>query len=65
VTERRAVRRGGSDRAVTKSLCASPQLSRERDAPRSIVVAMDVVSILLGLVMFAILLLIIEGIDRI
>jgi hypothetical protein len=33
--------------------------------PASIVVAMDVVAIVLGIVMFAILLALIEGIDRV
>jgi hypothetical protein len=59
------VRRVGSDGAVTKSLCRTPRSLCDRDALRSIVVRMDVVSIVLGIVMFAILLLIIEGIDRV
>ncbi len=52
-------------RAVTKSLYAWPDSSRGCDVGAAIVVAMDVVAIVLGIVMFAILLLIIEGIDRV
>jgi hypothetical protein len=51
--------------AVTKSLCLSPESSRGRDAAGFIVIAMDVVAIILGIAAFAILLLMIEGIDRI
>lgn len=50
---------------VTKSLCDSGKSSCARDALRVIVVHMDVVAILIGIAMFAILLLMIEGIDRI
>jgi hypothetical protein len=39
--------------------------SRDRDVLTAIVIAMDVVAIVLGLAMFAILLALIEGIDRI
>jgi hypothetical protein len=51
--------------AVTQSLCARADSSRGRDAGASIVNVMDVVAIILGIVAFAILLLMIEGIDRI
>jgi hypothetical protein len=50
---------------VTKSLCRTPRSSRGRDAQASIVVVMDFVAIALGIVMFAILLTMLEGIDRI
>jgi hypothetical protein len=48
-----------------KSLYELKGSLRGRDATPSIVRAMDVVAIALGIVMFAILLLIIEGIDRV
>ena len=51
--------------AVTKSLCGARRSSRGRDARPSIACAMDVVAIVLGIVMFAILLVLIEGIDRV
>jgi hypothetical protein len=51
--------------AVTKSLCGRRGSSCGRDVRASIVLAMDVVAIVLGILMFAILLLIIEGIDRV
>ena len=51
--------------AVTKSLCRSRRSLCGCDATASIVLAMDVVAIVLGIVAFAILLLLIEGIDRV
>jgi hypothetical protein len=50
---------------VTKSLCAEGGSSRDRDAGRAIVTVMDIVAVVLGLAMFAILILMIEGIDRV
>jgi hypothetical protein len=50
---------------VTKSLCAQGESSRDRDVLTAIVIAMDIVAIVLGLAMFAILLALIEGIDRV
>ena len=50
---------------VTKTSCARAQSSCERDAGPAIVTVMDVVAIVLGLAMFAILLALIEGIDRV
>ena len=60
VAGRRAVCHGRHEIVMRarRSLCG-------RDATASIVLAMDVVAIVLGIVMFAILLLIIEGIDRV
>jgi multisubunit Na+/H+ antiporter MnhC subunit len=52
-------------RVVTKSSYAEPQSSRERDVARTIVLAMDAVAIVIGFAMFAILLWMIEGIDRV
>lgn len=52
-------------RVVTKSLYAEPRSSCGRDALASIVLGMDIVYIVLGIVMFLILLLMIEGIDRV
>ena len=54
-----------TDRGVTKSLCPMPGSLCRCDLTVSIVNAMDVVAIVLGIAMFAILLYIIEGIDRI
>ncbi len=51
--------------AVTKSLCAGGHSSCDRDAVAPIVIAMDVLAIILGVVTFAILLISIEGIDRV
>ena len=51
--------------AVTKSLCRLRASLCGRDASASIVLAMDVVAIVLGIAAFAILLLLIEGIDRV
>jgi hypothetical protein len=51
--------------AVTKSLCHVVESSCERDGPRLILVDMDAVAIVIGIVMFALLLLMLEGIDRI
>jgi hypothetical protein len=53
------------DALVTKSLYVSTGSSRRLHARASIVAAMDVVAIVLGIVMFALLLLMLEGIDRI
>jgi hypothetical protein len=50
---------------VTKSLCGVAKSSCERDDRCSIVVDMDAVAIVIGIVMFALLLLVLEGIDRI
>jgi hypothetical protein len=50
---------------VTKSLCRVANSLCERDGRCLIVVSMDAVAVILGIAMFAILLLIIEGIDRI
>ena len=50
---------------VTESLCVSAGSSRGRDARASIVLPMDVVAIVIGIAVFALLLLLIEGIDRI
>jgi hypothetical protein len=50
---------------VTKTSCAAAQSSRDRDVLAAIVMAMDAVAIVLGLAMFAILILMIEGIDRV
>ena len=50
---------------VTKTSCAEAESSRDRDVLTAIVMAMDVVAIVLGLAMFAILLALIEGIDRV
>jgi hypothetical protein len=50
---------------VTKSLCATGGSSRERYARASIVLIMDVVAIVIGIAAFAILLALIEGIDRV
>jgi hypothetical protein len=50
---------------VTKSLCGLLGSLCGRDVRVCIVTDMDVVAILLGIAMFAILLLIIEGIDRV
>jgi len=50
---------------VTKSLCESPGPLCARNAWASIVIAMDVVAIALGIVMFLVLLALIEGIDRV
>ena len=50
---------------VTKTSCTRAQSSCERDAGPAIVMAMDVVAIVLGIAMFAILILMIEGIDRV
>jgi hypothetical protein len=50
---------------VTKTLCTPAQSSRDRDVLAAIVMAMDVVAIVLGIAMFAILILMIEGIDRV
>jgi hypothetical protein len=52
-------------RAVTKSLCDLVDSSRFRHGPHTIVTSMDAVAVILGIVMFAILLLMIEGIDRV
>jgi hypothetical protein len=54
--------RGG---AVTKSLCTGRESSRDRDVLTAILMAMDLVAIVLGIAMFAILILMIEGIDRV
>jgi hypothetical protein len=51
--------------AVTQSLCGLSGSLYDRDATSTILLAMDVVAIVLGIAMFAILLLIIEGIDRV
>jgi hypothetical protein len=51
--------------AVTKSLCAVNGLLCDRDVTSTILRVMDVVAIVLGIAMFAILLMIIEGIDRV
>jgi hypothetical protein len=48
-----------------KSLWLSSRSSCDRDAGASIVHFMDVVAIVIGIAAFAILLLLIEGIDRI
>jgi hypothetical protein len=53
------------DALVTKSLCLAPGSSRERDARSSIVIAVDVLAIAIGLVVFLLLLWMIEGVDRI
>lgn len=50
---------------VTKSLCHVANSLCERDGRCLIVVCMDAVAILIGIVMFALLLLMLEGIDRI
>ena len=50
---------------VTKTSCAAAESLWDRDAPAPIVMAMDVVAIVLGIAMFAILILMIEGIDRV
>jgi hypothetical protein len=50
---------------VTKTSCTRAQSSRDRDVLAAIVIAMDVVAIVLGIAMFAILMLMIEGIDRV
>jgi len=50
---------------VTKSLCASRDSLCGRDVCAFILVVMDVVAIVIGIAMFAILLAIVEGIDRI
>jgi multisubunit Na+/H+ antiporter MnhC subunit len=50
---------------VTKSSCAARQSLWERDVARAIVLAMDAVAIVIGFAMFAILLWMIEGIDRV
>jgi len=48
-----------------ESLCVAARSSRERHARGFIVKAMDVVAIAIGIAMFAILLLMVRGIDRI
>jgi hypothetical protein len=48
-----------------KSLHRAGQSSRGRDARAARVLVMDVLAIALGIVMFAILLALIEGIDRV
>jgi hypothetical protein len=48
-----------------KSLCEAGKSSRGRDGTPSIVMAVDFVAIAIGIAMFAILLLMLEGIDRI
>jgi multisubunit Na+/H+ antiporter MnhC subunit len=50
---------------VTESSYAASQSLWERDVARTIVRAMDAVAIVVGLAMFAILLWMIEGIDRV
>jgi hypothetical protein len=50
---------------VTKTSRSLAESSCERDAGAAKVAAMDVVAIVLGLAMFAILLMLIEGIDRV
>ena len=50
---------------VTKSLCRVANSLCERDGRCLIVMSMDAVAIVIGIVMFALLLLMLEGIDRI
>jgi hypothetical protein len=50
---------------VTESSYAASQSLWERDVARTIVRGMDAVAIVIGLAMFAILLWMIEGIDRV
>jgi hypothetical protein len=50
---------------VTKTSCAAAESLWDRDAHAPIVMAMDLVAIVLGIAMFAILILMIEGIDRV
>lgn len=57
--------RESRDAAVTKSLWRPPRLSRGCDGRASIMVAMDVVAVLLGIAVFALLLWLVEGIDRV
>jgi hypothetical protein len=60
-----ALNRASRNALVTKSLYVSTGSSRRLHAAASIVTAMDVVAIVLGIVMFALLLLMLEGIDRV
>jgi hypothetical protein len=53
------------ERVVTQSLYGMRKSSRGRDERSLIVVFVDVVAIAIGITMFAILLLLIEGIDRV
>jgi hypothetical protein len=49
----------------TTSLCGGAELARGLDAGRSRIRAMDIVSVLLGVLMFGVLIALIYGIDRI
>ena len=49
----------------TRSVCRERRSTRGLDGGRATLFAMDIVSVVLGLLMFAILIAIIEGIDRI